>query len=1291
MVLLVGLIAQFFVLMPVAANAAVSSNSSTNIGNSSCDFVTGASQGFERQTSGSGTAENPFGLFTVDDFQELRYCVNSRANSLSGRVFALANDIDFTGATLIPIGDTNTGFSGKLFGRGKLLSGISIVTAGNLMYSGLFGRVDQTEMKDIRISGSVLGGGSAGLLIGYLRGGSIKNVIAYSSVSAAAALDQAQYKQIGGLIGVARAGASSNNSYCNEGDIVISNVSLEPLTPNSSVYGFGNSHGQTGAAGLVGQAMCTDIISARSSINVVFDGKGSVGGLLGLGTGKVRISNSVAFGNVTSNYTSSFTTGPNPSDFSNPNNYDNAGGIAGGLVGQVAHGISITDSHSFGDVSGVKGFIGGLVGAGTNIASENSGSNGQVSATDASWVGGFAGLLYALGSPAISKSYSSGNVFAPSTSQAAGFAAGVYGGYSITDSYVRGSISASATVANSRAAGFVAYANYVGPMQRNFVLNSVSTSALTNRGFVAKAQRGSGTQSANYWNNAVGLTDTSGWATALQPSSFSQSSSFAGFDIGSLNEFSSGSTWMMCDLAPVLRSSRFQADCPVFPRWSELREDGQQLLVFYGTPLSELGSITNHTVNSNSVTGALTLSDRVWAASSSGVLPGGVSVSLTLSQSNGNPLRAVKPTDQSIVDAASYSDLRVSNISMVEGPVISGAVPSRGYFNISNRVTISGGNLATSTVLVDGVAVTPVSNTATEIVLDVPSGAAGSSVSITVTNSLGSYVASNIFYRIPPPSISAIAPGSTSALGGASLEITGANFNGSTAVTVNGVAASFSLISDSKITFSSPAGAPGTTASVAVTTPAGTTTVDQGFFWNLLPVIDSLMPAAGALAGGETIVLAGARFTGTTALSFAGALVNTFTVSNDGEITFTAPVSASPGLASVIVTTANGSYSLPSAYTYLAAPTLQTNSPELATTNGGTIVTLTGTGLFSANQVYLGDATVSFTVLSDSRIRFTTPATSSGTVALGVRTAGGRATLSNAITFTSSSIAPQVTSISPSQGPAAGGTQVTLIGRHFSGNYSSSISVTVDGFTSAAIVLIDDSTLTFITPAHPSANNLDVAILTGGGQATLVGVFSYLAVPVLDAAPPVLPRVDSFSKRVGSRSQDTFHIFGLNFEGVKQLTLGGKPVRFIRGSATDIVFEAHDLPVGHLDLVLSGDFGSYTFLRAIEVMETVSIPSVLIGSRWSTVFEGNSRTLNENQYSKVRSSVAQFIDAKTLVCYGYTTSVNPNAWARTHSLARAEAMCAAAKALNPKLNVISRLRFGGLKAWAMRSSMQFWN
>lgn len=464
------------------------------------------------------------------------------------------------------------------------------------------------------------------------------------------------------------------------------------------------------------------------------------------------------------------------------------------------------------------------------------------------------------------------------------------------------------------------------------------------------------------------------------------------------------------------------------------------------------------------------------------------------------------------------------------------------------------------------------------------------------------------------------------------------------------------------------------------------------------PVITSITPSSGPLAGG-VITVTGSNFSTSNQVTFGGSTVS-FSILNSTTITFTAPA-GSAGVVSLAVRNPAGTGTLPNAFTYVASPTLTAISPALATTNGGTIVTLTGTELASATQVNLGSSTVSVTVVSSTKVQFVTPATSAGVVDVGIVTIGGVATLSQALEFTTSALVPVITSITPTSGTTAGGTTITVTGQYFSGSYSNSVSAAINGVSGSSVVVIDDSTLTFVSPAGLAASGLDVSVTTDGGVGVIAGAFTYIAppAPINSGAPsPGLatsypPEILEFSTRTVSVKGGTVVVTGKRLEGIQRLSIGGIDVVISSNTDTSLTFVMQTMPVGTWDLVLINGYGKLTFLQALtveaEVVVIEKVPGKLLGWRWTPSFEANLRTLTQTQRRTLDEMMTAVDQPQTIVCWGYTTSSTPNSWALEHARTRAQAACDyVSKTLNVK--AVVRIRTGVIKAHAMRTSIQFW-
>ena len=112
------------------------------------------------------------------------------------------------------------------------------------------------------------------------------------------------------------------------------------------------------------------------------------------------------------------------------------------------------------------------------------------------------------------------------------------------------------------------------------------------------------------------------------------------------------------------------------------------------------------------------------------------------------------------------------------------------------------------------------------------------------------------------------------------------------------------------------------------------------------------------------------------------------------------------------------------------APTVSSVSPNNGSTAGGTAVTITGTNYAAGATVTFGStAATNVVVVNSTTITATTPAGSAGATTVTVTNATGQSgSLASAFTYVAP---PTVSSVSPNNGPAAGGTAVTIAGTNF--------------------------------------------------------------------------------------------------------------------------------------------------------------------------------------------------------------------------------------------------------------------
>ncbi len=157
-----------------------------------------------------------------------------------------------------------------------------------------------------------------------------------------------------------------------------------------------------------------------------------------------------------------------------------------------------------------------------------------------------------------------------------------------------------------------------------------------------------------------------------------------------------------------------------------------------------------------------------------------------------------------------------------------------------------------------------------------------------------------------------------------------------------------------------------------------------------IPTVTGVSPDAGASTGGTQVTITGTDFSEASAVKFGAAAAESYTVESPTKIVAYAPA-GTVGTVDVTVTTAAGTSAKSSAdrFTYLAAPTIKKLAPKAGPAAGGTVVTITGTGLTGASAVSFGaNAGKVLSVKSSTAITVESPA-GTGTVSVQVSTPGG--------------------------------------------------------------------------------------------------------------------------------------------------------------------------------------------------------------------------------------------------------------------------------------------------------------
>ncbi|MET9661686.1 IPT/TIG domain-containing protein [Streptomyces sp. NPDC006510] len=369
---------------------------------------------------------------------------------------------------------------------------------------------------------------------------------------------------------------------------------------------------------------------------------------------------------------------------------------------------------------------------------------------------------------------------------------------------------------------------------------------------------------------------------------------------------------------------------------------------------------------------------------------------------------------------------------------------------------------------------------ATQITAEAPAGTG--TVQITVTTPNGTSNGVGFTYTIATPAISSIAPNQGSIEGGNTVTLTGTGFTGATSVRFGAVAAAFTTVSATQATAVAPA-APAGTVDVTITTPGGTS-AGIPYTYRAVPVLGSVAPAQGPVAGGNSIALSGTGFTGTTSVRFGVNAASSFTVVSATQLTAVVPTGG-PGPVPVTVTTPGGTSAQAVFYYYLGTPVLSSVTPGAGQVGGGNSVTLTGANLLQATSVRFGPtAATSFTIPSATEIKAVVPPGAVGTVPVTVTTPGGT---SNSVSYVYLS-APVIVGLTPNQGPVAGGITVTVTGVGLT--YATGV---LFGSVPAAFTVVSDTQLTVTAPPG-AAGTVTVRVLTPG--------WTSIGVPYTRVGPP---------------------------------------------------------------------------------------------------------------------------------------------------------------------------------------------
>ncbi|MCG0286557.1 IPT/TIG domain-containing protein [Streptomyces sp. PSAA01] len=209
-------------------------------------------------------------------------------------------------------------------------------------------------------------------------------------------------------------------------------------------------------------------------------------------------------------------------------------------------------------------------------------------------------------------------------------------------------------------------------------------------------------------------------------------------------------------------------------------------------------------------------------------------------------------------------------------------------------------------------------------------------------------------------------------------------------------------------------------------------------------------------------------------------------------------------------------------------------TPTAGSPDGGTLVTLTGSNFIQPSAVRFGPIlATSFTVVSATQITAVAPP-GNGTVQITVTTQGGT---SNGASYSYAG-APALTGISPTTGPASGGTVVTLTGTNLLG----ATAVRFGAANATSFTVVSATQITAVAP--PGSGTVQVTVTGPGGTSNGLA-YSYVPAPV-----PVLSGVSP--GQGPAAGGNTVTLSGSGFTGASAVRFGSASASFTVVSATQI-------------------------------------------------------------------------------------------------------------------------------------------
>ena len=238
-----------------------------------------------RKLNGEGTAQSPYIINNLEDFEWFRNDVNN-GNNYSKKFVKLADNIDLASKEWTPIGNSKNQFQGTFDGDNKTIS--NLVVSGKKNDVGLFGFTANGEIKNLTVNNAKVSGRlDVGVVVGT------PYTSKYSNIKVTGHIEVSGMSYVGGVGG--------KNAYASWNNITVDADSSSYVKANSIENGTAYRTYVGGVVGFMGEGNHS-FTNISSNINVEGNVQ-DVGGIVGIAHYGNKFSNVTCSGTVTNTNT----------------------------------------------------------------------------------------------------------------------------------------------------------------------------------------------------------------------------------------------------------------------------------------------------------------------------------------------------------------------------------------------------------------------------------------------------------------------------------------------------------------------------------------------------------------------------------------------------------------------------------------------------------------------------------------------------------------------------------------------------------------------------------------------------------------------------------------------------------------------------------------------------------------------------------------------------------------------------------------------------------------------------